>query len=112
MSFEVWLAAVLAVWQVVEVLHHAKITMPIREWAVAIAGCGGLRGFVAAVLLCPFCLSHWVGAFIVCWVLLDFWLLPVWILATIRGANVLHDLLGGRSRTPENPIIEYENLSP
>ena len=57
----------LAVYQIVQVLHHSELSIPLRRWALKrIRGEGLLvdqdfLGFVAKAIACPFCLSHWVA---------------------------------------------------
>lgn len=89
----------LAVWQAVEVLRHAEIARRVRVWAwAATASQWRVARFFGKVLLCPFCLSHWVALLLVCLWCVCSW--PVILLAAVRLANVGNDLVGDRCRTP------------
>jgi len=101
--------AALATCQAVEVFHHGSLFAPARARAFRWSTCDGPRPLRLAgeLLLCPFCLSHWVAAAMVILVglgCLVSWVyaLPVWWLAVTRGANLCNDLLHAWSRTPRD----------
>lgn len=105
----------LAVSQVVEVVRHSKLTLPLRRWALNAAPRGGFRGFVAGALGCAFCFSHWVsGAFTVLLILAlwQCWYIQALavLFAAVRVANLTNDILYGRIRTPKYEIVEEEDL--
>lgn len=55
MNFLQLLIAALATWQVVEIVHHGSIFAKQRaKWEL-------MDTFASQLLLCPFCLSVWVG---------------------------------------------------
>ena len=96
----------LATWQIVEVLHHADITLSLRIRASESASLGGLRGFFSKLLSCPFCLSHWVaGALVVCLFLFkpvtSLPLAPLCVFAAAKLANLGNDLTYDSCRSPK-----------
>lgn len=112
--------AMLATWQAVEVWHHGLVFASRR------ALCEERQGFFDRLLLCPFCLSVWVGCFVVPFLTVrpQTWLIlftnyPVWNaivavaislaflvqtviagLAASRLANLANDLFWDIARTP------------
>lgn len=101
------LIAGLATWQIVEVLHHSKLTLPLNTWASKTASAGGLRGFIAYLIRCPFCMSHWVAAAVVLqlvgsragwWPYTEY---VVWAFAVARLANLGNDLTYELNRGPK-----------
>lgn len=110
------LVAALAAWQAVEVWHHGAIFASARARVQAWPD-AGLRGFLAGLLLCPFCLSVWVGTAAAAAVWTDLptgEAIPAWLgwllagaaklfvsgLAASRLANLASDLTRGVCRTP------------
>jgi hypothetical protein len=101
------LVAALATWQLVDIIRHAAIAAPIRLWAQAAADSGGRWAFVGKLLLCPYCLSHWVAAAFV--LALASPLSPVLklialTLAVTRLANIGNDLLKNIELTPKADV--------
>lgn len=95
------LIAGLAVWQIVEILHHAEIAVPVRLWALAAADRpAGLRRFVGRLLLCPFCSSVWAGGFVTACLVSPWTAWFPFLLAASRFANLGNDLTAQRCRTP------------
>lgn len=93
--------AALAAWQAVEVWHHGSIFASWRARVEAWPG-EGVRGWLGELLLCPFCLSVWVGTAAAAAVVADHWapLLALYGLAASRLANLANDVTRGVSRTP------------
>jgi hypothetical protein len=56
------LACGLATWSAVEIFHHGSIFAGVRAYWESQLGFGGVRGWLASLLSCPFCLSVWVAA--------------------------------------------------
>jgi len=109
--------------QLTEVTNHSKIAFPIQKWASETAGKGGLRGFVAALVSCPFCFSHWACGGVMLLLLgaaavtmyADPWIAPVlafvpFALAATRVANLSNDVLYDYLRTPKHYVEEPEDL--
>ncbi len=111
------LVAALAAWQAVEVWHHGSMFAG-RRAAVQAWPDRGVRGWLAALLTCPFCLSVWVGFASAAAVTADMpqgdavWVWAGWLglglvklfaygLAVSRLANLGNDLTKGVSRTPD-----------
>lgn len=94
----------LAVWQTVEVWRHSKLT------AVPRAVVQTWTGWARDLLLCPWCLSVWVGLFwAALWLIVeqtpfaaDDWLVRILLtgLACSRAANAANDLTHPFCRTP------------
>ena len=93
----------------VELVNHGEILQGLRSavygWAESLLF-PPLRWAVMPLraLHCPFCVSHWTGlatsmglapAIGLPW----WWGLLLW-LPTVRLSNIVHDLIGDRSRTP------------
>jgi len=105
----------LAVSQLVEVMRHSELSLPLRIWAMNAASGGGFRGFFAKVVSCPFCLSHWVSGgftlllFIALW---QFWPMQIlaFIFAATRVANLSNDIFHDQLQTPQHEIVEDEDL--
>lgn len=101
--------ASLAVWQIVEIIHHSVLAVPLREWAgrtvSADSDWSHPLSFVAHALGCPFCLSNWVaGAVTLCWISRLHYSVPLWLVcafATARLANLGNDLTYSYGRTPK-----------
>jgi hypothetical protein len=90
--------AALATWQAVEVWHHGSLFADIRAKAELRADAAGFGGWLARLLLCPFCLSVWVAAAALTVTVL---VPPVaWVLAAARLANLGNDVFHARCRTP------------
>ena len=105
----------LAASQVVEVVRHSKLSLPLRIWAADVAPLGGFRGFIAQVISCPFCFSHWVSSGFTLLLLVSLW--GYWpaqamaiVFAATRVANLSNDIFHERIRTFKNDIIEEEDL--
>ena len=82
----------LATCAIVEVIHHGSIFATLRLWAET------RDDKLGELISCPFCLSHWAGALVVClWVLSKTigwgFMVPVYVLATIRTSNIINDVL-------------------
>lgn len=97
MTFTDLLAAALATWQIVEIVHHGEI----------FAGCRSVweerRNFFDRLRLCPHCLSVWVGLLLAGSLLVsDTWIvrLVVYGFAVSRLANLGNDLGHKQCRTP------------
>lgn len=111
----IWPMAVLATWQTVETWHHGSIFESWRAYFQA------RNNFVAGLMLCPFCFSHWAAAAISLlsftalhgfqespsWSLL---LLPVYILSVTRGSNFCNDATYTLNRTPKQSKAERAAL--
>jgi hypothetical protein len=98
------IVAALATWQLVDVIHHAKIAYPIRQWALAAADSGGRWAFVGKMISCPYCLAHWVAlAFVLALAspLSPVLKLVAMALAVTRLANIGNDLLKQIDLTPK-----------
>lgn len=104
---------ILATNQAVETFHHGSL------FAESRAKLEISEGFFAELLLCPFCLSHWVAALTVGWYVVARWLVgetwellalaPVYALAIARGAQLLNDVAHRRLRTPRVGFSESED---
>lgn len=71
------------------------------------------EGFIASILRCSFCLSHWVATAAVLSFVLGslFWFLWIlkfllYVLAATRVSNIVHDLMRPLDRTPDSRKIE------
>lgn len=101
----------LATWQAVEVWHHSALMAGPRAFVEA------RGGWWARLTGCPFCLSVWVGFFVIAvwryplpdgdelwqqaaWLFVGFSKLVILALAVSRLANLGNDLVGDRCRTP------------
>ncbi len=105
----------LAVSQVVEVMRHSKLTLSLRTWALGAVSRGGLLGFAAKILTCPFCLSHWVAGGFTLLLLVSMWAFwpAQWlavVFAATRVANLSNDIFYNSIRTFKYEIEEVENL--
>jgi hypothetical protein len=103
------LISALAVWEIVEVWHHSSLFATRRAY-LEVRG-----GWLADMLLCPFCLSVWV-AFLVIFILkmdvhlaqhvprwvIDCIQLPIYGFAVARLANLFNDLTRSKCRTPKD----------
>lgn len=112
--------AALAVWQIINIWHHSSLFSTKR----AVVECWD--DWRTDLLRCPFCLSPWVALVVVLWMglvnrligpglpALSFVLLsPIHAMAVSRVANVLHDLMKGRDRTPKaNRLGPVEDAEP
>jgi len=105
----------LATWQIVEILHHSEIALPIRRLAARNTQTGVFRSFFSRAYNCPFCLTHWVAATLIavllfypaheqCRGLLTFVLV---VFATARLANLGNDLAYNYTRTPRIELEEH-----
>lgn len=105
------LAVSLAVWQTGEIWRHGRILSGLRDqidW---------LGGPIADLLLCPFCLSVWLG-WLFCLLLVlrgqltaaePYIIVFVYGLAASRLANLANDLFHAYCRTPRVNVVE-ENV--
>ena len=106
----------LAVSQVVEVVRHSKLSMSPRKWAMDAAPLGGFRGFIAGLINCPFCLSHWIAGGFTILMFLSWWhhlvslQFFIVVFAAARVANLSNDLFHDQIRTPKHDIVEEETL--
>ena len=105
----------LAVSQVVEVMRHSKLTLSFRTRALSAVSGGGLRGFVAQILTCPFCLAHWVAGGLTLLLFVSMWAFwPAQFLAVVfaatRVANLSNDIFYNSIRTFKYEIEEVEDL--
>ncbi len=95
--------AAIANWQMVETWHHGSL------FANFHARLEASDGFIANLLSCPFCLSHWTaalwtaGVFGICsdaHAAKDCLLAAIWWLCTVRLSNLFNDLTHAWCRTP------------
>lgn len=107
-----WAIVVSAVanWAALETWRHGSLFAGVRARLEVRQG-----GFLADLLLCTFCLSHWTGALILAMVLLmavdfsywDWWqyagLIGPW-LVVVRLSNLLNDLTRNWCRTPNRTV--------
>ena len=92
----------LAVWQAVEIWHHSELFLPWRTRLRAWRDKGSRVGsFVGRLLLCPFCLSPWVGWIIALMVLTTPLRWLIYGLAAARVAQLGNDLTHTWCRTPQ-----------
>lgn len=115
-----FLVGSLAVWQIVEVLHHAEISKPLRLWAhkvvladAAVPPLIFLRFFCRA-FVCPYCLSFWVAGIVafpmfIGWPYFYGWCWLVWTFAMSRAANLANDLTFEYNRTPGRDVSDAED---
>ena len=103
-----FMLGVCATWQTVETVHHGSIFEWLRQWAAAQQSSDRkeLR-LLGDLIACPFCLSHWVGAVVALFLFVAsndaaWFVLPVWWLATVRGAQLLNDMTHGLCRSPKD----------
>ena len=114
MSLTELIASGLAVWQIVEIWHHGAL-FETRRAAVLhyYTEHHNLRGWFCELLLCPFCLSPWVGAIVAGLLLLCGWKSPAgWLVMTFaaaRIANLGNDLTHAFCRTPHRGDAEQEH---
>ena len=92
----------LATWGIVETAHHGKLFASMRGYMEV------KTGFIANIISCPLCLSHWVAALCVLLLHVGKWefnqmtipyALLLWIAST-RLANLCNDLTHKSCRTP------------
>jgi len=101
--------AAAATWQAVEIFHHGEIFAFTRAWLETEQSDRGgfwrsILTWFCDLLLCPFCLSVWVGFILAAWLWLatgTMWGLPIYGLAVSRLANLANDVTGEISRTPK-----------
>ena len=96
----------LAVWQTVDLLHHAQATWWLRYW-IATRGATWLRH----LWRCPYCLSFWVASlYASLWPGPEGWAGRVLlVVASMKLANLGNDFLKDRSHPPR---YEPDALSP
>lgn len=103
-TFSNLLVAALATWQAVEIWRHGAI-FATRRASMESAWRTGFRGWLSSLLLCPFCLSVWVGW--LTWIMTmsswTFWLVAG--LAASRLANIANDSTHHICRTPNRDFI-------
>ena len=111
--FLVFVLTVLANRQAVETLHHGEIFSNLRARLEA------RGGFLADLILCPYCLSHWTSillsacalaylAPISSWQILR--LAPIFWLAVTAGSGILNDLGHAWWRTPKGITNSAETV--
>lgn len=103
------LISALAVWEIVEIWHHSQLFATRRAYLEA------RGGWLADMLLCPFCLSVWVAFLVISilgmdvhltqhvprWVI-DCIQLPIYGFAVARLANLFNDFARNTCRTPKD----------
>jgi hypothetical protein len=94
------LIVALAVWQIVEILHHSELFVELRAWTES-----GITIF-DRIVQCPWCLSVHVGL----WAFILFHIpvlkLAIYAFAVSRLANVLNDLTHSFCRTPRQEVSD------
>jgi|GEM_PF-3768378 len=111
MSLSEVIVVALATWEIVEIWHHSSL---MASWRAKVEVWDeGVKGFLADLLACPFCLSVWVAFAGVLMILLPrlcWWLgfLPVIPcgFAVARLANLGNDLCHAWCRTPRHNKLE------
>ena len=109
------LMSALANWQAVETYHHGAIFATVR------ARYEDRLGFLAELIGCPFCLSHWTAMIFTALAFNSpvvtsgsesWWLVPAFWLATVRLSNVFNDLTHAVCRTPriDKELLESTGL--
>lgn len=96
----------LAVWEIVEVIHHGTIFVALRKWCMDRLSIppdtlpARVKYWFASLISCPFCLSVWVSLFcVLC--LFSYWTqLIVLVFAVARLANICNDVGYAVCRTP------------
>ena len=107
-----WLAAALAVWQAVEIWRHGSLFAGSRAWLEAAEPADWYLP-VAELLLCPFCLSIWVGLLLALLTARGGWcVFPCYVLAISRLANWANDASSSCSRTPGRRISTHVTIDP
>lgn len=109
MNWFTFLVAAFAAWEIVEVWRHGSIFASRRARVELWEGWGW--DFVRDLLMCPFCLSVWVGGFTTGWLIYcgDWHLLtwPLYALAVARCSNVFNDVTHPMCRTP-SAVLDLE----
>lgn len=110
------LTSVLATWQIVELWFHGSVTLAKREQLTRKLEQGSYTWKKPIeMLLCPFCLTPWVGWAVAAWLLVAAALPSPWVhilawplygLAISRAANLGHDLTRHWCLSPQNPVEE------
>ena len=106
----------LATWQIVEVLHHSKITLSVRRWSSKSLSVQGFRGFLAQLIECPFCHAHWIAGALVLFTAIPLalgcpWTKPiVYIFAAVRLANLGNDVFYELCKTPKHDVEEIDEI--
>lgn len=101
------LAAGLATWQIVEIWRHSFIFASWRAWVEAHGG------FLSDMLMCPFCLSTWVGAWAAAVMIMassanEPWLAYlVYAFAASRLANLGNDVFHQWTRTAREDLPHF-----
>ena len=98
-----WICCVLASWQIVETLRHGSLFRPLRQWANVRRGHPFAPvAWLAQLLGCPFCLSHWAPwlPLLACLYGPEWCLLPVYVLGITRLTQLGNDLFHSFSRSP------------
>ena len=103
--------AALAIWQVVNIWSYSEL------FATQRASLEARDGFFSRLLRCPFCLSNWVSAFVVCTLAASEALpvfgldvcgtiaaVPAQIFAAARLANLCNDFFKFWDRTPRYTV--------
>jgi len=102
----------LAIWQAVKIWNYSEL------FAVQRARAEASNGFFGRLLQCPFCLSNWVAAFVVCTIaaseilpIFDLNVLsilaavPAKVFASARVANLCNDFFKIWDRTPRYSAV-------
>lgn len=121
-----FVVAALSTWQAVEVWRHSSLTADARDrlsfyldsepvgrgWLLPTADAVGR--WLAKLLLCPWCLSVWVGGAVSIALLSEHWAprLVVYALAASRAANLGNDLTHAWSRTPDRGLPDTSPADP
>jgi hypothetical protein len=97
--------AALAAWQAIEIWRHGSIFAGLR------ARLELYHNFWTELLLCPFCLSPWVGLVTIMLVRQQAWYAtwPMYALAIARLANLGNDFTYHYSRTPKTTFKDPLN---
>lgn len=103
----------LAVWQLTEILQHARLTLGLRQWAAKHTSVGGLVGLFSYGLLCAFCKATWLGWGVASVLLVaEFW--PpsqylLWPFAMARLANLANDFTYNYNRLQKADLEETDD---
>lgn len=100
MDLSVLLLCGLATWQIVEIWRHGSIFSRARMRAEALAQSNSAFHLLGELLICPFCLSVWVG-----FITYGLWCVPFANLIVVgfsisRLANLGNDFAYTKTRSP------------
>ena len=110
------LISAFAVWEIIEIWHHSSLFASKRAYLEA------RGGWLADMMLCPFCFSVWVSFLVIFILKMDVHLtqhVPRWVIdciqlplygfAVARLANLLNDFTHKSCRTPKEAAWPLED---